>query len=372
MALRKRSEVICSDCGNEIPINHRSTRRHFCKECEIKRNKDSFKRFYKNKKEKENGGNKMKKEKWICVYHDDLDGICSAAIVRKAHPDCEFKAINYGDSIDFNEFVGRHLILVDFSFPTKMMNKIFEATNNKQIKTFTWIDHHKTAKEKNLEMWRSDYIPGIRSTEKAACELTWIYFFFPDITIPKCVKLIAARDMWKDLRDAEEFCEYANIMLTYPTNVLFPMFFENSPISKQFIKNYVEKGNILLLGKRHRIEESFNEGYDATFEGHKCRVVNTNHDISELGEYIYKDKVYPVAFIWSERKGKIIVNLRSKTVDVSKLAKKHGGGGHPSASGFELNYFDELFETDSSEKRGIFNWYNLGEDKNGKRFTKDL
>jgi len=45
-----------------------------------------------------------------------------------------------------------------------------------------------------------------------------------------------------------------------------------------------------------------------------------------------------IGIVWSRKSGKINVSLRSNgKIDVSKLAFKHGGGGHKAASGFTLD-----------------------------------
>ena len=98
----------------------------------------------------------------------------------------------------------------------------------------------------------------------------------------------------------------------------------------------ISEGKILLTAMRQRVEKTFSGGHEITFHRHKAYVVNTNHDISSMGEYIYKEKEYPIAIIWFFREGKFRVSLRSDTVAVDKIAEQYGGGGHEFASGFEL------------------------------------
>lgn len=53
MATKKLSPSICADCKGVIPVNHRSIRRHFCKACEVNRNRKSSRKYYFDKKERE-------------------------------------------------------------------------------------------------------------------------------------------------------------------------------------------------------------------------------------------------------------------------------------------------------------------------------
>ncbi len=72
------------------------------------------------------------------------------------------------------------------------------------------------------------------------------------------------------------------------------------------------------------------------FEGYKTLAVNSPNFSSQIGHELSKI-LPPIAIIWSERKGKVIVSLRSDgSVDVSQLASKYGGGGHKAASGFSF------------------------------------
>jgi oligoribonuclease NrnB/cAMP/cGMP phosphodiesterase (DHH superfamily) len=124
-----------------------------------------------------------------CFYHSsDLDGICSAAIVKYRYPECELIAIDY----DYNHHifdsvsVGETVFMVDFSALSEHMRYLKYHTD------FIWIDHHKTAIEKCSKL---EPIAGIREIGKAACELTWEYLF-PNKTMPEAVRLLGRYDVW--------------------------------------------------------------------------------------------------------------------------------------------------------------------------------
>jgi len=78
------------------------------------------------------------------------------------------------------------------------------------------------------------------------------------------------------------------------------------------------------------------------FEGYKVYAVNAPHwYASGVCEILYK-KHPPMAISWSYDKDAIVVSLRSDgSVDVSRMAQKYGGGGHKSASGFQLKSLDK-------------------------------
>lgn len=127
-----------------------------------------------------------------CYYHKaDLDGKCSAAIVRRKYPDCELIGVDYPDRPDFESIKkGEVVFAVDFSFDMIDMTILWKNSNCQ----FIWIDHHKSAIEKATGGLEA--IEGKREIGKAACELTWEYLF-PDEPMPEAVRLLGAYDTWR-------------------------------------------------------------------------------------------------------------------------------------------------------------------------------
>lgn len=142
----------------------------------------------------------------ICFYHKaDLDGVCSAAIVKHFVPECELYGIDYGDEFPLDKVrpgenadtdplwspyfkrdaepsapaTGtqayayevikapcRVVYMVDFSLPYAAMRHLAHISN------LIWIDHHKTAIAECMELG----CKGVQYSGFAACELTWAWF----------------------------------------------------------------------------------------------------------------------------------------------------------------------------------------------------
>ena len=87
----------------------------------------------------------------ICFYHSaDLDGKCSAAIVKYAFPQSVLYPNDYGDPLPSVEHFNHDTVfIVDIFFPLKKMKEIKD-----NVKTLFWIDHHvssiNTANENKL------------------------------------------------------------------------------------------------------------------------------------------------------------------------------------------------------------------------------
>ena len=112
----------------------------------------------------------MSEKRTLCFYHGDMDGRCSAAIVRKAvGEEVEFIAMDYGDPIPW-DLVSQasKIIIVDFSFPLHDMEKI------RSLVELIWIDHHVTALT-DLQSLKD--IPGVRSLERLHASSRGILFF---------------------------------------------------------------------------------------------------------------------------------------------------------------------------------------------------
>jgi hypothetical protein len=62
----------------------------------------------------------------LCFYHKrDLDGHCSAAIVKNLYPNCELIGVDYGEIFQWDKIkTGVEVCMVDFSLPVKDMRKL--------------------------------------------------------------------------------------------------------------------------------------------------------------------------------------------------------------------------------------------------------
>ena len=265
----------------------------------------------------------------VCYFHNDLDGQCAAVIVKKYLGNVECIPVQYDQDI-WNEAevkAADNVFVVDFTFPD--MEKLAEVAGDKLI----WCDHHVSAMQQHLELWNSD-IKGFRSTEQAGCILTW-YTCFEDLPVPQSVECIADRDLWKfEYDDTEMFCAGANVILDTPEN---PKWKELLTLDcEDEFAEIMSIGEVLLKSQAEKVKKLFDNGIDIEFHGHPARMCNTTSLISELGEYIYTQEKYKVAVMWQIIGNKIVVSLRSDTVNVAEIAQKYKGGGHTKAAGLSI------------------------------------
>ena len=270
-----------------------------------------------------------------CFYHDDLDGICSAAIVYKYYKenwpqfmkDNEFIKINYKDEFPFDKIQkDEKVIIVDFSIQTEGgFQKLFETTDN-----VIWIDHHKSAIEKNKDI----SIPGIRHTDHAGCVLTWRYFYNVK-RLPKIVDMLGSYDIW-------DFTKYGNDINILQAGIkLYDYRFDASNwqlwLTDDISLNDILSKGIIALQYRTSVYESLisSWAFFAMFEGYKAVCCNNAGAGSQLFDSVKEEYDLMMPMVYDGNTWSVSIYSKRKDIDCSELAKKYGGGGHFSASGFQ-------------------------------------
>jgi oligoribonuclease NrnB/cAMP/cGMP phosphodiesterase (DHH superfamily) len=272
------------------------------------------------------------------MHHNDLDGRCAADVVRKGiqqkHPYAEvyFHECAYKDDFGDFEFVNEDtdVVVVDFGFQKdgdwdKLIAK---------AKSVTWIDHHKTAIEKDGPQKE---LPGKRELgRKAGCMLAWEYYF-PGEQSPEAVDYTSDYDTWT-FKYGNRTKAFQAGMLTYDTSPDAPVWIEliNGVNANAAVEEVVAKGRAILEYRDVDNAEYLKSfAYPVAFEGHNALVCNKGKTNSML--FDSADDAYDL-WLTCVHDGKVwTVSLYTPRddLDVSVIAKKYGGGGHPKASGFQ-------------------------------------
>lgn len=285
-----------------------------------------------------------------CFYHADADGRCAGFWVHLSaglkDVDGSFKSdfieINYGKPFPFNEIrQGEQVYIVDYSIEPAEMLLLLEIT-----KDVTWIDHHKTAIEKYADFPHE--IRGVRYDGVAGCMLTYCYLHkMTDRGVgeikpfgmsmiedaPYFTKLIADWDVWKFEYgdDTRQFITAFNAYDFNPASRLWDRFFA---FPDEIACGSLIQEGITMTAYRDGWAKEYcrTKGFETVIDGHRAFALNLGNCNSEYFKSVSgHDILVPFCFDGD----KWIVSLYSKTVDVSEIAKKHGGGGHKGASGFQ-------------------------------------
>lgn len=278
---------------------------------------------------------KASQDHMLCIYDmADMDGLCSAAIVKHAFPHCKMFPYRYGMEIPFDRFdVETTVIMVDISADPEVMAKIY-----KRSQLFIWIDHHKRAIDQvqaaGLEL------QGKQVVGTAACVLTWKYFYASDV--PKAVELLGKYDVWDhEDPDVLPFQYGARLRIDGLDSPLWePLlqtnYIEQFAFSTLLFKQMIADGKICLeyQVRQNRMVAKY-RGFECTLDGYSVIACNGGGDKSTWFDSVWDPEKYDLAaYFYLLPSGNWHVSLRTKKddVDVSEIAKKRGGGGHKRAA----------------------------------------
>lgn len=281
----------------------------------------------------------LRQIKTLVTHANCPDGIASAMIIRDClpHVDVRFMSYNTAEHIGLEPSPG--MLFCDFSpHPSRVADFVAAGA--------IVLDHHKTQREIVSAFGeRGVYAdgPGIGGAVLAlrkvwepcrwrgpalldvACQRDFAY-------LRELAYLAGIRDTWqKDHPDWPRACEWAEALRFWPIDTILA-----TPSSRW--RELVSIGPILIEKARDRDRKTL-EGahwFDCELGRVCCFQGLHTSDIAEMATSA--DIIAGWHYSIDGGKKRMQVSLRSRSgVDVSKIAKRYGGGGHTAAAGFELN-----------------------------------
>jgi hypothetical protein len=284
----------------------------------------------------------------LVLYHANcLDGFCAAWVARKAMGEIEAIPVQYGQEPP--DVTDRQVLILDFSYKRSVMRKILS-----QAMSVVVLDHHKTAEAElagivDEFIQRPDLIanrPGSAvpvvhfDMDKSGGRLTWEYFAVGQSSLANCpvpwlVEYTEDRDLWLW---KEPHSRAVNAWLrSYPLDfAIWDKLFVSSPLAFDGKNFPVGEGEAILRRERQIIDDHLRNAREIEMDGHKVLAVNATVLFSDIAGELAKDRPFGTCY-FDRQDGKRQWSLRSRDdgVDVSAIAKAHGGGGHRNAAGFE-------------------------------------
>lgn len=270
----------------------------------------------------------------ICIYHSrDLDGWMSAAIVELSDPHVKLLGWDYGQAIPTLP-EGEDITMVDVSFPKDVMYNL--AKNN----GLTWIDHHVSAIKENADI--PNLLHGKQDVHKAACELTWEYFF-PDSEMPELVRLLGRYDCFghkgtEEERKVLEFQYGARQIINSPETALINL--KMAATSREFdiytCSPILKDGQAIYAYLCTEAKQVYKRIFPIGLDGYKFACVNQERFNPINFNIDYHKDGYDGFACFHYQDGRFNYSLYNDNgnVDCSVIAKARGGGGHRGASGF--------------------------------------
>ena len=210
------------------------------------------------------------------------------------------------------------VLIIDFCYPRADCLKLKESVASLQV-----LDHHKSATEEMTG------IPWAKfDLAHSGAYLAWVHFHGEKV--PEFVLYLEDRDLWTFKLPFSK--EVAVTVASYPYD--FAIW---NGLLERDLQSLMVEGIAILRYQNQKIEEMCDRAVWKEFDGHKVPVVNATTMFSEVANRLCEAHPYvPFAAYYFDRKdGKRQWGLRSPgRFDVTTVAVKRGGGGHPGAAGF--------------------------------------
>ncbi len=288
----------------------------------------------------------------ICIYHSrDLDGHTSGAIVKLKYPDAKLIGYDYGHPIPYDQIpLGEPVIMIDVSLKMPEMHELAKHSNWQ----LTWIDHHISAinEYKSFVGDGETFMNAVLENGISACEVGWKYLF-PDRTMPEAIKLLGEYDTWRNSdkhRWENEILPFqfgmrlhCNSPETFPIEFIYRAFEDTV---NQSVEQIIDQGKTILKYVATTNETQCRKAaFEIEFEGLRAICLNGGGFNSDVFKSVYDENKHDIMmpFQFDGKQWVISIYTTKDEIDCSALAKKHGGGGHRMASGFQVIKIGEVF-----------------------------
>jgi len=256
---------------------------------------------------------------YLCLYHADCaDGFGAALAVHLYCTEhgytCDFIPVQYGQ--DPPDVTGQYVFVVDFSYPRAVLLEMHQRAADLVV-----VDHHKTAQADLADL---DFC--LFDMDISGAVLTWKYLLPTDL--PLLFRYLQDRDLWQ--WKLTESREVSAALRSYPMDFQVWTNF----LSQDAINTLREEGRAILRYQQRAIETAVKKAHEMEFDGFHVLCLNATNYISEIGNALCQGRPFSITYF--DTADKRVYSLRSdeQGVDVSTIAKQHGGGGHPHAAGF--------------------------------------
>jgi nanoRNase/pAp phosphatase (c-di-AMP/oligoRNAs hydrolase) len=312
-----------------LDYNQKTNTLVFDKESKVKPiSSDSKKNFYKYWDENFT-------DKLVITHKNCNDGTGTAEVIKY------YNKLNYiqeptimyltHDSFDFKDVVeackDKVVYVGDFSFTKDELEELTKVT-----KSIIVIDHHLSAFESIGDL---DYVHI--DLEKSGARLAWEFFFPRADRVPILIALIEDRDLWNFFYDKEDTNALV-LALKSEKDLNFKTLIEDEDAVTDLIEDY---SSVLEYIENEDLKYSKKVDnfmfFRTSFVG-----INTNLPSSNILNLASREHGKPALSYNIEKVNninniKISMRNHDESVDVSRICKLLGGGGHAKAAGATFN-----------------------------------
>ncbi len=265
------------------------------------------------------------------LYHGGCpDGFGGAYSAWKKFGDtAEYIPVQHGRPAP-THLAGKTLYFVDFCFTDDIMQPLI-----KEAKSVTVLDHHLGNRDVVEKMPEHVF-----DASRSGATIAWGYFH-PETPVPTMLQYVQDGDLYVfKLPDSRAMLAYMYAQ---------PFTFTAWDALCARIEDTEERAKIIAHGKIYAehfdilIQQIAKKAVLVSFEGYEVYIVTAaSMFTSDVGHALTAEKP-PFAMVASFHGDVLNISLRSDdSIDVSAIARKYGGNGHPHASAFRLNWGDPL------------------------------
>lgn len=266
-------------------------------------------------------------KKIIVIYHGDCpDGFGAAwAAWRMFGKSADYIPVAHHEPPPAG-LRGKEVYLLDFTYKASIIKALM--AKNARV---TAIDHHESREAETKLTEKYSY-----AVNHSGSVLAWLYFH-PQKTIPALLRYVEDRDIWKwRMPNGKKILSVIDL---FERDFAVWNKLAKKLESRKIRKEFAAQGELLMRHDDMLMRKLLTAADKVKFTGRTVYALNApRYFADDLGHILCK-KLPPFAVIWREENGLIRVSLRANgKIDVSKIAKRFGGGGHKSASGFSFPF----------------------------------
>jgi len=274
----------------------------------------------------------------VCFYHAGCpDGMGAAWSVHRAwNGEGDFVARGHDDVSRARDWKGAEVVFVDIAPQLDEARSLAEVASRLVV-----LDHHVTARARfeedpalETELAENGHLLHF-DMERSGAMMAWNHFH-PDTSPPDLLRYVQDQDLWHwALPDSDA----VNAAIAS-----HPYSFEAwSALAARPAESLAEEGRSILRSNRMEVMRVLKNAAPITVDGHKIESVNSTVHRAQVGHELAERERFGRHWgcVYRIQGSKVHATLYSiGDLDVSAIAARLGGGGHPNAAGFTVSVAD--------------------------------
>jgi len=277
--------------------------------------------------------------KRICFYHAGCpDGLGAALAVKRAWSDLDSEEVRFAphghdDFIRPDAVRGALLVYVDIAPPNAVLREIGHSANKIIV-----LDHHASSmrrfeSDSNLAAEMEDLGHEFHfDLSHSGAMLAWKYFH-PDTPAPDLLRYIEDQDLWNwELLHSREINAAIG---SYPQQIE-----AWEQLLEMDLAQLIREGEPLVRANEAEVERALKSAHAVYLGEERIEAVNcTTQTRSAVGHELAARAQFGQSWglVYRLAGKKVMLSIYSiGDLDVSVVAARFGGGGHPNASGFSI------------------------------------